>query len=100
VIETCAQWGTKENMMFVAGATKAQMFEEIRKIIPDHFLLVPGVGAQGGSLDEVCRFGLNKNTGLLVNSSRGIIYASAGYDFAEKAGNEAKKIAFEMEQFI
>jgi orotidine-5'-phosphate decarboxylase len=100
VIETCAQWGTKENMMFVAGATKAQMFEEIRRIIPDHFLLVPGVGAQGGSLDEVCRFGLNKNIGLLVNSSRGIIYASAGRDFAEKAGLEAKKIAFEMEQFI
>lgn len=100
VIETCAQWGTKENMMFVAGATKAQMFEDIRKVIPDHFLLVPGVGAQGGSLDEVCRFGLNKNIGLLVNSSRGIIYASAGLDFAEKAALEAKKIAFEMAQFI
>jgi len=100
VIEACAQWGTKENMMFVAGATKAQMFEDIRKIIPDHFLLVPGVGAQGGSLSEVCRYGLNSNVGLLVNSSRAIIYASDGRDFAQKAAEEAHKTALEMQQYI
>ncbi|MBX3164324.1 MAG: orotidine-5'-phosphate decarboxylase [Bacteroidetes bacterium] len=100
VIETCAKWGTPDNMMFVAGATKAQMFEEIRKIIPNHFLLVPGVGAQGGSLQEVCKYGLTKDIGLLVNSSRAIIYASNGKDFAEKAAEEAKKMAEEMKQFF
>ena len=100
VIETCASWGTKENMMFVVGATKANMLDDIRKIVPEHFLLVPGVGAQGGSLQEVCKHGLNKDIGLLVNSSRGIIYASNGKDFAEKAGEEAKKMAVEMSQYI
>jgi orotidine-5'-phosphate decarboxylase len=100
VIETCASWGTKENMMFVVGATKADMLDDIRKIIPDHFLLVPGVGAQGGSLQEVCKHGLNKDIGLLVNSSRAIIYASNGNDFDTKAGEEAKKMADEMSQFI
>lgn len=100
VIETCAKWGNEENMMFVAGATKAKMFEDIRKIIPNHFLLVPGVGAQGGNLQEVCKYGLNKDIGLLVNSSRQIIYASNGKDFAEKAETEAKKIAEEMKQFF
>jgi orotidine-5'-phosphate decarboxylase len=100
VIETCAKWGTPANMMFVVGATKAQMLSDIRKIIPEHFLLVPGIGAQGGSLEEVCKYGLNKDIGLLVNSSRGIIYASGGMDFAEKAAAEAKKIAGEMKQFI
>ena len=100
VIETCAGWGTKDNMMFVVGATKAQMLDDIRRIVPDHFLLVPGVGAQGGSLQEVCKHGLNKDIGLLVNSSRGIIYASNGKDFAEKAGEEAKKMAIEMASFI
>ena len=100
VIETCASWGTKENMMFVVGATKADMLDDIRKIIPDHFLLVPGVGAQGGSLQEVCKHGLNKDIGLLVNSSRAIIYASNGNDFDTKAGEEAKKMADEMGQFI
>ncbi len=96
VLETCASWGNKNNTMFVVGATKAEMFTEVRKVIPDHFLLVPGVGAQGGNLQDVCKYGLNKDIGLLVNSSRGIIYASSGTDFAVKAGEEAKKIAEEM----
>ncbi len=100
VIETCASWGNENNMMFVVGATKAKMLDEIRKIIPNHFLLVPGVGAQGGSLQEVCRYGINKDIGLLVNSSRGIIYASAGIDFAEMAAEEAKKIANEMKEIL
>lgn len=100
VIETCAKWGNANNMMFVVGATKAQMLAEIRKIIPDHFLLVPGVGAQGGSLEEVCKYGLTKDVGLLVNSSRGIIYASGGTDFASMAAAEAKKIAEQMKSFI
>jgi len=82
-------WGTESNMMYVVGATKAEKLEEIRRLVPDHFLLVPGVGAQGGSLEEVARYGLNKDCGLLVNSSRGIIYASSGTDFAEKAREEA-----------
>lgn len=99
VIKTCAQWGTDKNMMFVVGATKAKMLEEIRRIIPSHFLLIPGVGAQGGSLEEVCKYGLNSDIGLLVNSSRGIIYASKETDFAEKAAEEAKKIAEEMSPF-
>jgi len=100
VLETCSTWGNENNMMFVIGATKAQMLEEVRKIIPAHFLLVPGVGAQGGSLQEVCKYGLNNDIGLLVNSSRGIIFASSGKDFAERAAMEAKKIADEMKQFI
>ncbi|WP_317900072.1 orotidine-5'-phosphate decarboxylase [Aurantibacillus circumpalustris] len=100
VIETCAKWGTQDNMMFVIGATKANLLEGIRKIIPNHFLLIPGVGAQGGSLQDVCKYGMNKEVGLLVNSSRGIIYASSGKDFAEKAGAEAKKIAQEMSGFL
>lgn len=100
VIETCAAWGTKENMMFVVGATKAEMLDEIRKIVPEHFLLVPGVGAQGGSLQEVCKYGLTKDIGLLINSSRAIIYASSEKDFAEKAQEEAMKMANEMKQFF
>ncbi|MCE3225629.1 MAG: pyrF [Bacteroidetes bacterium] len=100
VIETCAKWGNENNMMFVVGATKAQMLEEIRKIAPNHFLLVPGVGAQGGSLEDVCKYGLTKDIGLLINSSRGIIYASQGEDFAEKALIEAKKMAEQMKHFI
>lgn len=100
VIETCATWGTENNMMFVVGATKAKTLIEIRKIIPNHFLLIPGIGAQGGSLEEVCKYGINKDIGLLVNSSRNIIYASSGKDFAEKAGQEAKKIADEMKAFL
>jgi orotidine-5'-phosphate decarboxylase len=100
VIETCAKWGTSENMMFVAGATKAGYLSEIRKIIPEHFLLVPGVGAQGGSLEEVCKYGMTKDIGLLVNSSRGIIYASQEKDFAERAAIAAKEIADEMKKLM
>ncbi len=96
VIETAATWGNDANTMFVVGATKAEMLKEIREIIPHHFLLVPGVGAQGGSLSEVVKYGKNKDIGLLVNSSRAIIYASNGEDFEEKAAEEAKKMAIEM----
>ena len=96
VLKTSQQWGNKDNMMYVVGATQGKMFEDIRKIAPDHFLLVPGVGAQGGSLQEVCQYGMTKDCGLLVNSSRGIIYASKGDDFAEAAAEAAKKLQEEM----
>ena len=97
VLKTSQNWGTAENMMYVVGATKAEKLKEIRQIVPDHFLLVPGVGAQGGSLQEVAENGMNSLCGLLVNSSRGIIYASVGEDFAEKAGEAAKMVQQEME---
>jgi orotidine-5'-phosphate decarboxylase len=97
VLKTSQIWGTTENMMYVVGATKAEKLKEIREIVPDHFLLVPGVGAQGGSLQEVAKNGMNKKCGLLVNSSRGIIYASENTDFAEKAGEAAKEVQQEME---
>lgn len=100
VIETSKSWKNAENLMYVVGATKAEYFAEIRKIIPESFLLVPGIGAQGGSLQEVCKHGMAKNVGLLVNSSRGIIYASAGTDFAEKAREEAFKIQQEMQDIL
>jgi len=96
VIKACASWGTPENMMFVVGATKAEQLGEIRQLVPDHFLLVPGVGAQGGDLKAVCEQGLNKDIGLLINSSRAILYASSGADFAQRAGEEAAKVAAEM----
>ena len=83
-------------MMYVVGATKADMLTQVRAIVPDSFLLVPGVGAQGGSLEEVCKYGLTKDCGLLVNSSRGIIYASKGLDFAERAAEEARKLQQQM----
>ena len=86
--------------MYVVGATKAEYFTEIRKIIPDSFLLVPGVGAQGGSLQEVCKYGMNDTIGLLINSSRGIIYAGSGEDFAQKAREEALKMQQEMKLII
>ncbi len=100
VLKSSQYWGSIENLMYVAGATKAEKLKEIRKIVPDHFLLVPGVGAQGGSLQEVARNGMNSKCGLLVNSSRGIIYASEGKDFAEKAGETAKEVREEMEQLL
>lgn len=100
VIATSKTWKNSQNLMYVVGATKAEYFSEIRKIIPDSFLLVPGVGAQGGSLSEVCRYGMNANVGLLINSSRGIIYASSGMDFAEKARAEALKIQQEMQRIL
>lgn len=96
IITTSCNWGNTDNMMYVVGATKANMLEHIREIIPDHFLLVPGVGAQGGNLEEVAKYGFNSHCGLLVNSSRGIIYASSGTDFAEAAREEAKKMQKEM----
>lgn len=100
VIKTTATWGTEDNLMFVVGATKADMIDDVRAIVPNHFLLVPGVGAQGGSMAEVCKHGLTKDIGLLINLSRGIIYASNGENFAEAAGLEAKKIAAEMSGYI
>ena len=100
VLETSKNWKNSENLMYVVGATKAEYFTEIRKIVPDSFLLVPGVGAQGGSLSEVCKFGMNTNVGLLINSSRGIIYASNGTDFAEKAREEALKMQQEMQAIL
>ena len=96
VLKTSQQWGNDENMMYVVGATQGQMFEDIRKVAPNHFLLVPGVGAQGGSLQEVCKYGMIKDCGLLVNSSRGIIYASNGEDFAEVAAQKAKELQEQM----
>ena len=96
VLRTSQQWGNDENMMYVVGATQGQMFEDIRKVAPTHFLLVPGVGAQGGSLEEVCKYGITKDCGLLVNSSRGIIYASAENDFAEVAGQKAQELQQQM----
>ena len=96
VIKTSKTWENSQNLMYVVGATKAEYFTEIRKIVPNSFLLVPGVGAQGGSLYDVCSYGLNDTIGLLINSSRGIIYASNGEDFAEKAREEALKMQQEM----
>ncbi|MFT5714357.1 MAG: orotidine-5'-phosphate decarboxylase [Flavobacterium sp.] len=100
VLETSRTWKNSENLMYVVGATKAEYFTEIRKIVPDSFLLVPGVGAQGGSLSEVCKYGMNDNIGLLINSSRGIIYASKGTDYAEKARAEALKMQQAMEGIV
>jgi orotidine-5'-phosphate decarboxylase len=100
VLTTSSKWGTKDNLMYVIGATQAKQFSAVRKIIPEHFLLVPGVGAQGGSLKEVSKYGMNKECGLLVNSSRQIIYASSGKDFAEAAKAEAKKVQEEMKKYL
>ena len=96
VLETSKKWGDENNLMYVVGATKAESMKEIRAIVPDNFLLVPGVGAQGGSLSEVAKYGMNSQCGLLVNSSRNIIYASPGEDFADRAADEARKIKEEM----
>lgn len=96
VIRRSQAWGNDGNMMYVVGATQGEMFKDIRRAAPTHFLLVPGVGAQGGSLQEVCKYGMIKDCGLLVNSSRGIIYASNGTDFAESAAAKAKEIQEEM----
>ncbi|PWB23461.1 orotidine-5'-phosphate decarboxylase [Flavobacterium sp. HTF] len=100
VLETSKTWKNSQNLMYVVGATKAEYFADIRKIVPDSFLLVPGIGAQGGSLSEVCKYGMNDKIGLLVNSARAIIYASKGTDFAEKAREEALKVQQEMEEII
>ena len=100
VLQTVSSWGTLENLMFVVGATQTDEFTTIRKIIPNHFLLIPGVGAQGGSLKEIAEKAINKDVGILVNVSRAIIYASNGEDFAEKARSVAKKYHQEMMSFL
>lgn len=100
VLETSKEWATEEQMMYVVGATQAAYLKEVRDIIPHHFLLVPGVGAQGGSLAEVARYGMTRECGLLVNSSRGIIFAGSGEDFAQVAGNKAKELRDEMSQLL
>lgn len=100
VLEKSQQWAGKEQMMYVVGATRSEMLQDIRKIVPDHFLLVPGVGAQGGSLQEVATYGINKNCGLLVNSSRGIIFADSSENFAHIAGIKAQKMQKEMAKLL
>lgn len=100
VLKKSQEWGNKDNMMYVVGATQGKMFADIRKIVPDHFLLVPGIGAQGGSLEEVCKYGMTKDCGLLVNSSRAIIYADKTERFAEVAGEEARKVAEQMKALL
>lgn len=100
VIKTSSAWGNLDNTMYVVGATKAEMLAGIRRLIPEHFLLVPGVGAQGGSLEEVVKYGMNSRCGLLVNSSRAIIYASKGTDFAELAAVEAANVQAQMEALM
>ena len=100
VLKTSLKWGTDENMMYVIGATKAEMLTDVRAIVPEHFLLVPGVGAQGGSLQEVAKYGLNSSCGLLVNSSRQIIYAASDKNFAIAAREEAQTVQTEMEQIL
>ena len=100
VLRKSQEWGSDEELMYVVGATRAEALQNIRKIVPDHFLLVPGVGAQGGSLEEVSKYGMNKHCGLLVNSSRGIIYADDSEGFAKTAGQKAKELQAEMEGFL
>ncbi|MBE7632926.1 orotidine-5'-phosphate decarboxylase [Tenacibaculum finnmarkense] len=100
VLETSKDWENSENLMYVVGATKAEYFTEIRKIVPDSFLLVPGVGAQGGNLQDVCKYGMNKNVGLLINSSRGIIYASDKEDFAQAAAKNAEVLQEQMKDIL
>jgi orotidine-5'-phosphate decarboxylase len=100
ILRKSLNWGSEENMMYVVGATKAEMLADIRAIVPEHFLLIPGVGAQGGSLADVAKYGLNSSCGLLVNSTRQIIYASSGADFAKVARIEAEKVQLEMEQIL
>jgi orotidine-5'-phosphate decarboxylase len=100
VLTLSAKWGSVDNLMYVVGATRAEMLREIRKIVPEHFLLVPGVGAQGGSLREVAKYGLNSKCGLLVNSSRGIIFADNTENFDEVAGEKAKEVQSEMELYL
>ena len=97
VIRKAKEWGNEEQIMFVVGATRGEAFLNIRKLAPSHFLLVPGVGAQGGNLEDVCKYGMNTECGLLVNSSRAILYASSGKDFVDAAISEASSIRNQME---
>lgn len=98
VIKKSQEWGTPENMMYVVGATRGELFKDIRRVAPEHFLLVPGVGAQGGSLQDVCLYGITKDCGLLVNSSRGIIFADSTGNFANVAAEKAKELQMQMEE--
>lgn len=100
VLSTSQRWASEDNLMYVVGATRAEFLEDVRKIVPHHFLLVPGVGAQGGSLEEVSKYGMTPECGLLVNSSRGIIFASSGEDFAEVAGAKARELQEEMSGYL
>jgi orotidine-5'-phosphate decarboxylase len=100
VLSVSQKWGSEDNIMYVVGATRAEMLKEIRRIVPDHFLLVPGVGAQGGSLADVARYGMNSKCGLLVNSSRGIIFADGSENFDKVAGQKANEIQLEMEKYL
>jgi orotidine-5'-phosphate decarboxylase len=100
VLSVSKKWGTINNLMYVIGATRAEKLMNIRKLVPDHFLLIPGIGAQGGSLEEVVKYGMNSKCGLLVNSSRGIIFAGSGTDFDTIAGQKAKEIQLEMEKYL
>ncbi len=100
VLESSLAWGNVENMMYVVGATRGEFIRDVRRIVPDHFLLVPGIGAQGGSLAEVCKYGMTDDCGLIVNASRSIIYAGNGKDFAERAAGEARKLQNEMSKFL
>ena len=100
VLETSKTWQNSENLMYVVGATKAEYLADIRKIVPDSFFLGPGVGAQGGNLQDVCKYGMNDTVGLLINSSRGIIYASNDEDFAEAAAKKAEDLQLQMKQIV
>lgn len=100
VLETSSSWGSSDNLMYVAGATRGEMLEDLRKAAPDHFLLVPGVGAQGGDLEDVCRYGMNRQCGLIVNSARGIIYAGSERDFAAEAGKAAGELQVQMSRML
>jgi orotidine-5'-phosphate decarboxylase len=100
VLSVSQKWGSTNNLMYVVGATRAEMLKEIRRIVPDHFLLVPGVGAQGGSLEEVAKYGMNNKCGLLVNSSRGIIFAENSKSFDRVAGEKAHEMQAEMEKYL
>ena len=100
VLQVSQSWANEDQMMYVVGATQGELFNDVRKIAPNHFLLVPGVGAQGGSLEEVCKFGMNSECGLLVNSSRGIIYADRSENFAYSAGIEARNLQKDMKRML
>ena len=100
VLRKSQEWAGDDRMMYVVGATQGRAFEDIRKIVPNHFLLVPGVGAQGGSLEEVCKYGMTQDCGLIVNSSRGIIYASKGHDFADAARKAALEVQQQMAELL
>ena len=100
MIKSSMNWGNQDNMMYVVGATKPQYIEKIRELIPNHFLLMPGVGAQGGDLNEICKYAINDNVGVLVNSSRSIIYASQEKNFANKAATEAIKLQGKMKKIL